>query len=201
MDNVTEVIKVWIDKENNDYTYKIRKQNHCCNMLKQSKIIDLYNEYMTSPCDVCSKLDSIESDQEAYDICEECGLQGYEQRLSYAIVETDTYPEPWEDYYTTDIYYHPIDYCPFCGSELKINVVEEIDVSEEYSYVSEKMHELSRKANRTDSKKKTSELRHMSNKISDIVNRMYRVSSESDIEELKDMYNSLMEEGNSENNK
>ena len=76
----------------------------------------------------------------------------------------------WEQ---TDNY--PIQFCPHCGEKIEISVVEEIDVSDKYNELTKQREELWKKCQRTDSKKKESELRKQVRKLDDQINDFYEL--------------------------
>ena len=86
---------------------------------------------------------------------------------SYTEVIT-SYEDEWEQ---TDNY--PIQFCPHCGERIEISVVDEIDVSDKYNELTEQRKELWKKCQRTDSKKKESELREQVGKLDKQINGLY----------------------------
>lgn len=79
-----------------------------------------------------------------------------------------SYEDEWEQ---TDNY--PIQFCPHCGKKIEISVVEEINVSDKYNELSKQRNELWKKCQRTDSKKKESELREQVRKLDKQIDSFY----------------------------
>lgn len=138
------------DKGCDEYSYKYLPFEYCCDRLKNFDYIEFNAEYDRS-------------DPNAY--CDENGniIPGF----------SITFEEPvaWEDY--NDTVYYRIDYCPFCGQKININIVREEDRAGQYAvmkYLREVKNELSLK---TDSKseyyKLFSEIREIDQEINEFM--------------------------------
>lgn len=86
---------------------------------------------------------------------------------------TETFNSWGDEFEQTDNY--PIQFCPHCGEKIEISVVEEIDVSDKYNELSKQREELWKKCQRTDSKKKESELREQAIKLDNQINDSYEL--------------------------
>lgn len=111
-------------------SYKIVDIEKCCDEIRQNPLIDFYVK----------------------------GFENSEDEYGIALCETDTYPEPWEDYYTTDYRYYKINRCPFCGEPISIKVANEFDKTDEYNKIEAEVYDLRKKINNCDSKKRGREL-------------------------------------------
>lgn len=140
-------------KFNNTYYYKYKLFKHCCEAIHDDKAIIFTNEDLVH-------LD-IYLEDERY-IPQFC--------TSYTEVIT-SYEDEWEQ---TDNY--PIRFCPHCGEKIEISVVDEIDVSDEYEELTRQREELWNKCQRTDSKKKESELREQVRELDKRINDFYELS-------------------------
>lgn len=125
-----DVVRIHFKDEGCDeYAYKYLPFEYCCDRLKNFEHIKFNDEYDYS-------------DPNVY--CDDSGniIPGF----SFCVEE----PVAWENY--TDTAYHRINYCPFCGQKININVVREEDRTGQYAvmkYLREVKNELSLK---TDSK-------------------------------------------------
>lgn len=141
-----EIIKINFD---NETSYKYKPFKHCCNKLKDNPYIDLQHEYIgNTSCGSCEK--------DNCDDCSECDDDGYKIDMMFRY--DDTHPDPWEDYDTTNTYFYPIDFCPFCGEQIEIDIIGEEDWTEEYLALTKQRNELNEKRRKTDSKKKEAQL-------------------------------------------
>lgn len=78
----------------------------------------------------------------------------------------------WEDEWEqTDNF--PIKFCPHCGEKIEISVVDKIDVSDKYEELTKQRDELWERCQRTDSKKKESELREQVGKLDKQIDSFY----------------------------
>ena len=147
-----DVIRIhYQDKDGWDnYSYKYIPFEYCCDKLKNAEYIVFSDDYdYLDPNDCCDEYD--------YTI----------PRFSITIDE----PVAWEDY--TEPAYYKINYCPFCGQKININVVREEDRTGQYAvmkYLREVKNELSLK---TDSKseydKLFSEMREIDQEINEFM--------------------------------
>lgn len=79
-----------------------------------------------------------------------------------------------EDGHWDNTYYEEIQYCPFCGGKIEIEVMKKIDMENKYEELSKVQQDLIYKRNHTDSKKKENELQTKINLISKDLNSMLR---------------------------
>lgn len=111
--------------------YKILELTKCCDKITKSNVITLRDEY--------------ENDDDL----------DYSVKLRDVNYEYDSYDRDYYDYTT----YESIQYCPFCGEKIDIEIVNTIDKTEEYLELKQDRSELWEKCRKTDSKKKESQLR------------------------------------------
>lgn len=112
-------------------SYKILELTKCCDKITKSNVITLRDEY--------------ENDDDL----------DYSVKLRDVNYEYDNYDRDYYDYTT----YESIQYCPFCGEKIDIEIVNTIDKTEEYLELKQDRSELWEKCRKTDSKKKESQLR------------------------------------------
>ena len=147
-------VEKWIvhDKKNKAYdiiSYKLLSKQFCCEVIKKLPI-DLH---YTIP---------------KYDIDSFCNGDD-ESGLVVGVMLEELYT--WYDGEDNqeDIKCHLIYYCPLCGEKIEINVVREVDKTEEYNDIKSKYNEIHDKWIKCDSKNKSAELekqwRELSNKI------------------------------------
>lgn len=140
-------------KFNDTHSYKYKPFAYCCDEIQSDKAIiftgkdisDIGGEY------------------------EDDGISIPQFCTSHTEVIT-CYEDEWEQ---TDNY--PIQFCPHCGEKIEISVVDEIDVSYTYNELSKQREELWEKCQRTDSKKKESELREQVGKLDNQINDFYEL--------------------------
>ena len=89
-----------------------------------------------------------------------------------------------EDEWEND-YYYKISHCPFCGKPIEITVVGEEDMDEYHKVLSKQRDELWKKYNRTDSKKKSEELRKQVQELDDQINWLYHLAEYKKVEDKK----------------
>lgn len=142
-----ELIKL---KFNDTHSYKYKPFKYCCDEIHQNDCIMFTNEDLSSLKYM---------DDSGNFIPQFC--------TSHTEVIT-SYEDEWEQ---TDNY--PIKFCPHCGEKIEISVVEEIDISDKYNELSKQREDLWKKCQRTDSKKKESELREQVRKLDDQINGFY----------------------------
>ena len=141
-------------------SYKTLSFDYCCSELKNHKHIDLLHE----------EIDKCRNCYPGPDGCNECSYE-YESGkvLGMMFIYDDTYPEPWEDYYTTDTDYTILSYCPFCGEKIEVEVVKEINITDEYNNLEEKSEAAYKKWIKCNSVKRRAtlenEYRELSNKL------------------------------------
>lgn len=142
-------VEKWITDEYGTVSYKIKSIEKCCNKLTNSMNISINNEY--------------------------CEDDNYSEDNTYAVklVRTEEDCDPWEDFSQTRYYYEKIDFCPFCGEQIKIEFIGEVDKQEELKQLEKEREEVWNKCKKTDSKKKEQELQQrvyeLDNKINDIL--------------------------------
>lgn len=140
-------------KFNDTHSYKYKPFTYCCNKIQNDKAIVFTGE------------DINDIGGEYKDDCI------YIPQFCTSYTETvGSWEDEWEQ---TDNY--PIQFCPHCGEKIEISVVEEIDASDEYNGLTKKRKELWEKCQRTDSKKKESELRNQVRKLDDQINDFYEL--------------------------
>ena len=84
---------------------------------------------------------------------------------------TETFNSWGDEFEQTDNY--PIQFCPHCGEKIEVSVVDEIDVSNKYNELSKQREKLWKKCQRTDSKKRESELREQVRKLDKQIDSFY----------------------------
>ena len=150
-----ELIKL---KFNDTYAYKYKPFKHCCEAIQNNKNIIFTGEDIVF--DEMFGLDTSDYDESV--IPQFC--------TSY----TETF-NSYEDEFE-NIYNYPIQFCPHCSEKIEIEVVDEIDVSEEYNQLSKQRDELWKKCQKTDSKKKENELREQVRDLDNRINGFYTLS-------------------------
>ena len=142
-----ELIKL---KFNDTYSYKYKPFTHCCDEIQNDKAIVFTGE------------DLVHSD-DCWDD------ERYIPRFCTSHTETfNSWGDEWEQ---TDNF--RIIFCPHCCEKIEISVVDEIDVSDKYNKLSKQREELWKKCQRTDSKKKESELREQVRNLDNQINGFY----------------------------
>lgn len=139
-------------KFNDTCAYKHKPFQYCCDEIQNDKAIVFTGEDLVHSDDCW--------DDERY-IPQFC--------TSY----TETFNSWGDEWEQTDNY--PIKFCPHCGKKIKISVVDEIDVSDKYKELSKQRDELWRKCQRTDSKKRESELREQVGKLDKQIDSLYEL--------------------------
>lgn len=162
-----EVVK---QKVEDNEIYKIKKMEYCCARLKANPLIRLRYEYVENVycnnCDVPADFD-----------CRNCGLNittnECGQKIAMMIEEKDTHAEPWENDYTTDYRYYPIEFCPHCGQAIRIEVVKEEDLTDKFKELKKQREVVHKQIRLTDSKKKEEKLNKESMLITKTINEMF----------------------------
>ena len=147
-------------------THKYFPLKYCCDKLKHTKYIELTDELM-SFCSICDV-------EDRYDCSDDCDLYKDGKHINLSFCYEDTHPEPWEDYYATDTYYIPLDYCPFCGEKIEVEVIKKEDITEEYLEAEKKYEEIHKKWMKCDSIKRRSVLEEEWRTWSDKMDEMMR---------------------------
>lgn len=149
-------------KFNDTRGYKYKPFSYCCGKIKDNPRIVFSDE--------------VELDANNLDDCldDECTFP------AFAIWHSETVGggDEWENDYC-----YKISYCPFCGEPIKITVVGEENVDEYYKVLSKQREDLWKKCNRTDSKKKSEELRRQVQELDDQINWLYQLAEYKDIKE------------------
>lgn len=140
-------VEKWIIDDS--VSYKILDIEKCCNEIINSKNISINTEY---------------DENETY--------VGDNPEYSVKIVRAEERWDGEDGYSYFDNYYETIKFCPFCGQEIFIEVVNEVDKTEEYKPLREERDVLWKKCWKTDSKKKESELRKQVNELDNRINSM-----------------------------
>jgi len=79
------------------------------------------------------------------------------------------------DYEMGDVnYFEKINYCPFCGKEINIDIIREVDKNEEYKTLTEERNSISEKCRKTDSIKKHQELANKLQILDKEINNMWQ---------------------------
>ena len=147
-----ELIKL---KFNDTHSYKYKPFQYCCGEIQDDKTIVFTGEDL-----VCNDtFGLVVRDSDDTIIPQFCN--------SY----TETFNSYGDEYEQTDNY--PIQFCPHCGEKIKISVVDEIDVSDKYNELSKQREDLWKKCQKTDSKKKESELREQVRKLDKQIDSFY----------------------------
>jgi len=144
-------IKIKVEKWTFDgsVSYKIVGIENCCNDIRQNPLIDF-------------QADCFENSEDKYGV---------------ALCESETYTEPYENYETTDYRYYKINRCPFCGDPISIEVVCELDKTDEYKRLKDEVYGLRKKINKCDSKKKERALESEFREKDNLLNSYYRNDS------------------------
>lgn len=145
-----ELIKL---KINDTHSYKYKPFTYCCDEIQKDKTIVF----------TCEDINDIGGEYEDDGVCVPQFCTSYTETVG-------SWGDEWEQ---TDNY--PIQFCPHCGEKIEISVVEEIDVSDKYNELTKQREELWKKCQRTDSKKKESELRKQVRKLDDQINDFYEL--------------------------
>lgn len=138
-------------KFNDTHSYKYKPFKHCCDEIQKDKTIVFTGEDINGI--------GGESEDDGIYIPQFC--------TSY----TEIFNSWGDEFEQTDNY--PIQFCPHCGEKIEISVVDGIDVSDKYNELSKQRKELWKKCQRTDNKKKESELRKQVEKLDDQINGLY----------------------------
>lgn len=143
--------------------YKYKPFIHCCDKIKNNPCIEFSNE--------------VELDVNCLDdyLDDECTFP------AFALWYSETVGS-WGDEWEND-YYYKINNCPFCGEPIEISVVGEEDVEEYYKNLSKQREELWKKCNKTDSKKKSEELRKQVQELDKQIDWLYQLTEYKDVKE------------------
>jgi hypothetical protein len=142
--------------------HKYLPLEYCCERLKHTKYIEMTDQ-LISFCSVCNV-------ENRYDCESKCNPE--EKNIGLAFYYDDTYQEPWEDFYVTDTYYIPLDYCPFCGEKIEVEVVKREDITEEYLNAKREYEKVHDKWAKCDSIKRRNALEEEWRQLSDKMDEM-----------------------------
>ena len=130
-------------KSDNSYSqsYKICNCKYCCEGIKKLPNVDFYFQIAENTNN------PIEDDN------------GYEQDLGVMLCNEVTYYDSWgyDDHGYTEEYYYKLEYCPICGEKIEVEIVNTVDVTEEYNILIKERDAIHKKCMSTDSKKKEAE--------------------------------------------
>lgn len=115
-------------------SYKLVNLDLCCDKITDNKVIDFHNGWFSDSygCYAENKI----------------GIALHEMSPN---LDCDGYLETYDEYYE-------IRHCPFCGAEIHIEIVSEVDKTDEYLNLQTKVYDLRKEINKCDSKKKSYEL-------------------------------------------
>jgi len=120
-------------------SYKIRDCVYCCEGIKCIPNIDFYYE--------CA--------ENTHNPFED---DGCDKDLGIMLEETRVYNDGWyDDCDFEENYYYKLDYCPCCGEKIEVEVVNNVDVSDEFIDLKKERDKVHKKCMNTDSKKKEQE--------------------------------------------
>jgi hypothetical protein len=142
---------------NYERSYKICNCEYCCEGIKHLPNVDFFFEYTENT------ENSIEDD---------CG---YGKDLGVMLQNSVTYHDAWDydDYGYTEDYYYKLNFCPICGKKIEVEVIDSIDVTEEYENLSKEREAIHKKWNRTDSIKKQNEYQSIRHKLDQKIETFY----------------------------
>ena len=122
-------------------SYQIIDCEYCCEGIKELPSINFYFQHTENTDNPLE--DELDWDQD----------------LGVMLQNEVTYHEGWgyDDYGLTDYYYYKLNFCPICGEKIEVEIIDSIDVTEEYESLSKERDEVHKKWNRTDSIKKQNE--------------------------------------------
>lgn len=91
------------------------------------------------------------------------------------IENTKTYHEPYDydGYGYTESYYYKIDYCPTCGEKIKVEIVDNVDVTKFYNELAEERDKIHQAYNNSDSIIERLEYVKRIQKIDNAINNFY----------------------------
>lgn len=134
-----DVVKIHFKNEygDNEWSYKYYPFEYCCNHLKYSNEIISFGTEGNTIHDEEGYLTQLDDESPHFSI-------HWEEPIPY---EDDTWTE-----------YTSINFCPFCGEKIDINVVKKEDKSLDYATMSTLRNMLNERRRKTDSKKENEEL-------------------------------------------
>ena len=161
-------------KFGDEYSYKYLPFKYCCDKLKHNPLISLndHEELQQDFCTYCEYHDQFGSEE-----CQKCNAitPKYETEIpSFKQCHTVTYDD-WGEEWEND-YYIEVNFCPHCGEKLEYEVIDEVDMTEEYNELEKKRDKLWKKCRSTDSKKEEVELREKVSELDNLIDEFYGVS-------------------------
>lgn len=124
-----------------DKSYKICSCEYCCEGIKHLPNVDFHFE-------VAENTDNpIEDDY------------GYGYDLGVMLEHSVTYHDSWgyDDYGYEQEYYYKFNHCPICGEKIEVEIVDNVDVTNEYKSLEKERDEVHKKWSKTDSIKRQNE--------------------------------------------
>lgn len=125
-------------------SYKILDIERCCDKLINSKNISINTEY--------DEYETFVDDNPEYSV-----------KITREEYDYENYPK---------FYYETIKFCPWCGKPIVIEIINEVDKTDEYKLLEKQREELWEKCHKTDSKKKELSLKEQVRKLDDKINNM-----------------------------
>lgn len=155
---------------NGNKSYKICDCKYCCEGIKHLPNVDFHYEITEN------------TDNPIEDECE------YGFDLGVMLEHDVTYHEPWDydDYGYTQEYFYKLDYCPCCGEKIEVEIVDNVDVTQEYERLSKERDEIHKKCCRTDSKKKEAEYLKRRHELDRLIEAFYHTDTLPDREYEED---------------
>ncbi len=174
-----ELIKIKFDGR--DGCYKYKPMEYCCEKFRLNPVIvfDAQEEVYNGYCEKCevnerSKLPIDENSE-----CMSCSIRAEyiynESLIPQFFIYSSEEIHDWEDSWLKEDYYK-VDFCPHCGENIEISVVDEIDANEKYRELTSERNELNEKRRKTDSKKREYELTKEIQELDRLINDFYCVS-------------------------
>ena len=138
-------------------SYKIVNCEYCCEGIKELPNIDFFFQHTEN------------TDNPMADDCE------WNQDLGVMLKNEVTYHDSWDydDYGYTEQYYYKLNFCPICGEKIEIEVIDSIDVTEEYENLSKEREAIHKKWTRTDSIKKQNEYYSIRHELDTKIEALY----------------------------
>ena len=113
-------------------SYKIVNINTCCEEITHTNIIDFRSGW--------------------FENCKE-----YNEDIGIVLHEENAYMDE-DEYLNTNDRYYKISKCPFCGADIHIEIVSEVDKTEDYLQIQAEVYALRKKISNCDSKKRSYDL-------------------------------------------
>ena len=125
-------------------SYKILELTKCCDKITKSNVVTLTEDY------------------------ENGNDTDYSVKLADMRIQWVDFDD-WDEYYT----YERINFCPFCGEKIDIEIVNTIDKTEEYLELKLQRDGFWAKANKTDSRKREATLREQAYELDKKINEFH----------------------------